>query len=1813
MKGFLYNSGKRAMRKGGRTAVLRILALALCVGILMPCFVQALPADERGICEDDVELFDEELPLPEYTDEGEIPADDADAVTSVVRDVAANAAALTLDNPVQFVPVPEGNVNPTHKFVSNWNYVYGGTPAIAVDKTVIGYKYSLELYLQEMPANAEKLREILPKQISCTGGNWGNALVAAGFEPAEGNSGTGTLQGYVNVLWDLSGISASMLRDGGSFTIYAQPISNPGYLIRVNTNDTSWKDTSADGVADTAESKAVLNLTVTLRQLDLADHIVESVEPADTQINLFDYWVDTDGAVGDDLLGKSDMHAGADGVQSPRTAPADWNQGINAGRLLLFGDGNIHAGFWNKGAGAGVGYGKYNVGMTGIVAPTLDKNGYPVINTTAMQNAHMEGYTESSPTVKVADAEKGISDWQLCGDHTDNSHSSANPKNISDTVQGFWRKSGNSASLDYLFDGNAGDYKRVHTNVKGLFQLDENGYYYYNMRRNFAEYDENENKFILYDAAAVDRTDGIYDTEGGKWTTRRSVGNFLPFNKGAQVFDGLDDNGKLSSSPAISSHNEKSSIKMNHHLGMTMTVDFRQPDGGKVNMGAEGMKPMTFLFSGDDDVWIFVDDVLVLDLGGIHSEIYGVIDFSTGEVCTGQSWKTNGFPHKNDGTVDIDKMKKDAMTKNTLKAMFTAAGKHTEDTDWSGNTFAGNTTHTVKMFYLERGNYDSSLAIRFNLQSRLYQQIKKVDQNGKPLEGVEFALYEATTATAGDEGAIRCANTLDGNVAYIKQSGDHSIATLTTGKDGVALFVSENEIRDAQGNLIGYEPFNFADRTGDFYILKETHGPDGYRPLPIDIVLQFDRANTMLVVANRWTTGAYASAISNITGSGKMSYGVIQDDGTVSRSDKIVDADMQENGLVIATPMLLQKKTNTWLALYGNNVEGFKTAQMKMTAGVADSQTQMAMRRSVLSAVLYQAASEGEHVPHWYLTWDDHTRRLEGVLPDLPGAANRFRLNNSNGDMQMVYSIITPTALETLGIDEKDAADRYAALGEYVRNKAAEFRASESSWSEEEALFEAVNTTVHEITGTEDSNTANGMGFSFLNVNQFNREFRSLIYIPNEQRELRVRKVDQDGRAVNGAVFALYDNANCSGTPVARGTTATVDGVGGTLIFKPQPEMSGSSVKQGYAQMVWARRSNTNYYLKEISAPSGYIVNPTVVPVVVGIYSIYADAGTPDDGVTVMAGVGKLAQTMTKYASDGEVNITLRDIVAYKQTQPSGEFDLHGWKDEYLSDTAAPNSVRRSMSLHYGLNAVVDYGLHDYDYGENINPFFVTDTGFVRAQVYQNWDALKDDKSALTGEDNNGNRDDISDTEITSLFSLLNVVVVTDRTTPDTKTGELTVSKKIVGSSTNYTESDYMENFIFTVELFDASGAPLSGEYRFYGTHKAGYVASGDEIPLHHDESITILGLPAGSSYKVTEKTEKQESGWNSKPASGVAEGKVADGENCRAAFVNSKEQFPPEGELMISKTVTGTAGDTTRSFNFTVTFIGSDGQPLSSELKFDYDGSLMGEIASGAVITLAHGQYVTIHGLLAGTSYTVVETEANADGYTTTAEGDSGTIAKAEIAKARFVNNKDKPRPSSGPVVPTSSSPSPSPSPSMSPSPSPSNDPSASPSPSESPSPSDDPSASPSPSGDPSASTTPSDDPTSSTTPSGEPETSTTPSEGPGTSTRPSHEPFVSPRPKTSQKPLPPELPDPNDPETPEYFTIWDEDTPTTYIKVWDPEEEEFYWIDEDETALAGFRIDREVPTTGDSSNMGLYLAVAVLSAAGIAGLSFRRKKEEK
>ncbi|MCI8549122.1 MAG: fibro-slime domain-containing protein [Lachnospiraceae bacterium] len=1411
------------------------------------------------------------------------------------------------------------------KFLNNWKFV-------PRDETALEEKpdgtWSLELYSTSL--EPEKIREavekVLPEKISCQAyaplptspfAWWDHGFTQ---EKTVGN----IVYGFLEVHWLLNRLDTMDFQDGKSYTIWAE-------------YDTLWGVNGSGGLIRT-----YLPLDITIHFMDLDKYVVTKgiSDPEGATVNLFDYWVEDTGkkptaAQGGDLLPNSDFHyryVNPDGTGGLSSTPIgfsderDWNKGINAGHLLIFGDGVVHAGLWNKGAGGDTVYGKNYAGMEKIVKPTLSHDGYPLINT-ELAKSQMTG--DGSRDYKT------IRDYLLAGDCDGTSnYDGSNIWNLSNKVIASWERGQGKTlgmdeeSLNYLFDPSVSHpNKTSYKNVTGLFQVDEEGYYYYNMRNNFAEFVQEKNgdsdgHFKLYKHAATLRTDG----KNGEI----SIGNFFPFNTGEEVFTGINDQGALTSAVKCSGNS------MNHHLGMTVSIDFRQPVNGRINMGSSGNKPMSFEFAGDDDVWVFIDDVLVLDLGGVHSEIYGTINFETGEVYIGRAFNEKKIPSDPSGP--------DMVTATTIKKLFEEAGQ-ADKTAWKGETFASNSDHTLRMFYLERGNYDSSIALRFNLQPRLYQQIKKVDHDGNPVRGVGFTMYEAVRT---GEGYAATGNAL---------------ASLMTDQDGVARFTEV----DSDGTL---RPFNFADRYAEgisAYILKETSTPPGYRSLPEDIVLTYDVDTTLLTVVNRWTTGAYANFTETITGNNKITYGSFdRNTGNIAAGDRQVETATQKDGLVVAIPMLYQRETKRWQALYGSNTDGLHTVTPK-------GQDTQDWDRAVLEALVRQCADGRNSTPHWYLEWDDETNRLEGFLSDLPGRADRYQLNNTgDSDMKMVYAMIAPEVFHSLHIEAGDSRSRYAALGNYINGC---LQGGKS-----------ITDVVEEIYGI--SSPSVGRGLSFLNVDQFIRIFRSVIYVPNERRELRVWKVDQDGKGVNGTRFGLYTSAACTGTPVASGVTATVEGRDGVLVFTPH-----DSGFPGHANMEWDRSANTRYYLKEISAPPGYQVNPNVVSVVVGVHSIYADAGIDDDGITVMAGVGKLAQTLTKYAADEEVEITLRDITAFAQGQRSDAFSLDGWEDTMLAGTSVP----RSMNLHYGMNVAAGYGLHDEDGGETLQPFFVTDEGFIRVRVKQNYRALTGEMYGSSGIDTN--KENLGNTDITSLFSLLNIVVVTDQTKADSKTGELMVSKMVRGDG--LTEADYTRLYPFALTLTDARGRELGGEYYFYGTNKAGYIKSGGIIPLHHDESVTVLGLPEGTRYHVREASL---SGWYSIPTTGEAAGNILSGERAAAFFTNTNIR-PESGEMTLQKTVTG-AGNTRRNFNFEVKFVGEDGKELAG--SYPYMGSKVGTISSGDTVQLRHNENLMVMELPVGAHYRVTEKEADQNGYTTKAIGDSGDIFYDRESRAEFINDRE-------------------------------------------------------------------------------------------------------------------------------------------------------------------------------------------------------------
>ena len=1292
-----------------------------------------------------------------------------------------------------------------------------------------------------------------------------------------------------------------------------------------------------------------------------AGHQVHGITPAGTTVNLFDYDPEI-GSNGNDVL--------PGGTDASFT---NHSNGINDGALLLFGGSAMReAGFWNLGSGAGRPWGQNNVNMKGIVKSTLEDK-YPYIN---LDQARSTLQNPTEPIIEEdglwGDPNRKLMDIANLN-HAESENAGVNAARAlsakllesrgltltGNTVSGDCEK----ASLRYLFDPDTTtDGKESYQNVTGLFQVDEDGYYYYDARKNFAEFTEShattkdgtqsDGSFTLYDGPAVWRTDGGWNKDTQAFDGDMSLGNFFPFNSASEVFDSIQTEDKdgnktniLSSSEDIT--NVGNEVRANHYMGMTMQVDFTQPENGKLNMGSNGKQPMVFQFSGDDDVWVFIDGVLVLDLGGVHSELYGTIDFSTGQVITGQSWRTGGLPD-NPGSLPNDE-------ETTLYDMFVAAlGKDKADAmHWVENNgkkiFPTGTEHSLKMFYLERGNYDSSLQMRFNLQPPLMHSIKKVDQNGDALEGVEFGLYKATAKNG--ESVYAEDYTVDGD----------KIGSLVTGKDGKASFSR------ADGSPFSFTDQYHADGTLH-YILKETKTAGGYRALPKDIVLRFDPNNSMLIVANRYQTGAYASFFSNIRETGQLTYGQFDEQsGVIASSSTELSAESKETGLIVAVPMLLEGNMShdevandgKWQALYGSNTEGY--GAVSPTERKAE-----AWRKAVLKAALYQASDE--RWPEWHLTYNQNTGKLEGLLEDLPGRSDRYLLNNDQGDMKMVYGVIEPSGLQKLGIQGNTSQELYDGLERYVSDA---IEAGEKSGKTADEVIEGI---VAQLSITGDLGRRD---FSFLNTDQFQREFRSIIYIPNERRELRVQKVDQNGKGVNGVTFTLTAKDGSTVT----GTTANVNGQDGMLIFRPD-----AGKEDGYAQMTWAE-VGSEYTLEETSAPAGYTLNKTKVPVVVGIYSIYADAGSKNDGVTVMAGVGKLMQTMTKYAADDMVNITLRDITAIAQTQKADSFKMDGWKDDLLEGTKIP----RSMNLHYGMNAVVDYGLHDEDGGQNIYPFFTTDEGFLRTRVVQNTAALQGNGSYHGN--NSANWDNLKDRDLTSLFSLLNTVVVTDtKDEPDNPTGKLHIGKVVSGDGV--ADGDYAKNFTFSVSLKNADGSALEGSYYYYGEQRAGYITDGGTLSLRHDEALTVLGLPVGTKWEVS---EVREDGWNVKPSSGTVSGGIEADATANALFTNYKGKLKL-GDLSVSKTVKGNASDKNKDFNFTVTLSDRSIAGTYGDMEFK-DG-----VAS---FTLSDGESKTATNLSSGISYTVEEDDYSNEGYSTSKTGDSGKISEGDTVRASFINTK--------------------------------------------------------------------------------------------------------------------------------------------------------------------------------------------------------------
>lgn len=389
-------------------------------------------------------------------------------------------------------------------------------------------------------------------------------------------------------------------------------------------------------------------------------------------------------------------------------------------------------------------------------------------------------------------------------------------------------------SLSYLFDGSSQTGKAAYMDVDGLLRVDDQGYYYYNSQDNFAQFNSDGNgsgSFTLYNRWGVEAAGSSPD------------GQFFPFNTGDEVFD--ERNGQLVEQQINTSQGHRDLIStdevINHYFGLNMSTRFIQQNGGYTAPDeTQGRQEVTYNFSGDDDVWIYIDGVLVGDLGGIHDKTSIEINFVSGEVIVYDDQDNNNeYNSDRDGA---------PYRQTTLYALFDSAlGDDFNAAAFSGATFADDTYHTLDFFYLERGNTDSNMSLKYNLVNIPESGIVKVDQYGDELAGVQFTLSEANSSYQAAD------NNNDGVVTQVSGRTD---------SNGEMIFTYEN----SSGQEMPITLEQMGERSA-YWILKEAEGNEtiGYRN-PGTVELRFSTINNdgtgdgVLLSSNQWETGAYSQA-----------------------------------------------------------------------------------------------------------------------------------------------------------------------------------------------------------------------------------------------------------------------------------------------------------------------------------------------------------------------------------------------------------------------------------------------------------------------------------------------------------------------------------------------------------------------------------------------------------------------------------------------------------------------------------------------------------------------------------------------------------------------------------------------------------------------------------------------------------------------------------------------------------------------------------------------------------------------------------------
>lgn len=881
-------------------------------------------------------------------------------------------------------------------------------------------------------------------------------------------------------------------------------------------------------------------------------------------------------------------------------------------------------------------------------------------------------------------------------------------------------------SLRYLFDSSAQTGKTSHFGVTGLLKV-QGGYYVYDSSENYAAYNADKNAFDIYGTWGIDK---VGDSS--------HQGQFFPFDAADKVFK--EENGQLVQTGIKADNTGDSRYNggkpVNHHFGLSMSTRFVQPKGGLTNNNND----MTFEFAGDDDVWVFIDDVLVGDIGGIHNRASLSINFHTGDIKVNDNY--NG----------------------TLKSKYQEAGK-AGDTSWEDNTFADDTNHTLKFFYLERGATDSNMELKFNLVTVPESDIIKFDQDGKFVQSAEFALYktdENFTDTTNDKNALLGSGTTD-------EAGH---LTLTN---------------DDDNGVINFDDLYNKNHGNKYYLLKETRVPEGYRSsltatggsMQLEYVPASAENGAGGVIINRggmdadsvvWKTGAFVGAKETIT----APVNVYKANDDLTKSDETVNL---KSGILFAVVLKRDKSANADIKNQNNwyAVSGDPSTGMGYT---------LAEKPSKAGAI--EAAKKDLHA---------FTLNTSGQY--------QVEIQNLPGDISKYYYLLS-------GNDRKNA--------EYTV-----------------AIYHTKASSIGDAT---PENTVHVYSDDIADGTNFKRQFATRLLVTNIQNRLFVQKTDTEGKPVDGAKFALYTSSqvttengkvmlNGEQTPYDTLTTGSVDYpvlLEGAGIF-PNTSNGNRPLVKG------------TYFLKEVSAPEGFLLNDTLTKVIVDDYGVHADAGTDDDGVSTFVGPGALMKSLGQFGAEGDIDNTLTWIKGQRQTS-DGKLD----GNDNLSWNNDAKGGEDEVHLKYGANGRV------YQYGptEEGKPCRLeTETGWIRVGIMQD--------ERPKGTTSKGARANLGDMNLNALFTGATCVRVANE-----REASLEVTKKVVVPNGLTGNKDAKFTFKFTVpdgKTYKAAVFKNAGAASEKQVGDMFDLTNGREQTITAGQTIRVYGLAEHDAYTVQEVT----------------------------------------------------------------------------------------------------------------------------------------------------------------------------------------------------------------------------------------------------------------------------------------------------------------------------------------------------------------------